>query len=186
MSDPSSIGPQADPPESDELLGHHVRKQRLPGELTFALLMLLLGLTALWLSYRISGFASWSSAGSVPLGTGLVLTVSALLIVRGALKKHPAQSQPGDPLWHQFYEKVFPARHLVFTAVIAAYMLSLESIGFLAASFLYLTLSNVALGERRWLRLILMNALILTLVYLVFQTAFSVVLPEGFVERIFK
>jgi putative tricarboxylic transport membrane protein len=186
MSDPSVNRPQALPPEGDEMLGHHARKQRLPGELTFALLMLLLGLTALWLSYQISGFASWSSAGSVPLGTSLVLTVSALMFVRGTLKKQPAPSRPGEPLWHQFYEKVFPARHLIFTAVIVGYMLSLERIGFLAASFLYLTLSSVALGERRWLRMIVINVVILALVYLVFQTAFSVVLPEGPIERIFK
>ena len=186
MSDPTSVDPQSPPQVDGELSGHHVHKQRLPGEATFALLMLLIGLTTLWLSYRISGFSSWSSAGSVPIGTGVALTASALLIVRGTLKKRPAHSEPGEALWHHFYAKVFPARHVVFTAVIVGYMLSLEVIGFLAASFLYLTLSSAALGERRWLRLIVLNVLILAAVYLVFQTVFSVVLPEGFVERIFK
>ena len=42
------------------------------------------------------------------------------------------------------------------------------------------------LGERRYARMIVVNALMLAVVYLVFQTAFSVVLPEGFVERMFR
>lgn len=163
-----------------------VHKPRLPGELGFASAMLLFGLTALWLSYRISGFSSWSSAGSVPLGTSFFLSVSALMIVLGTLRKPALPSTPGKPVTRQFYEQIFPLRHLLFTAVIVGYMLLLEPLGFIASSFLYLTGASLVLGERRYVHMIVANALSLVAVYLVFQTAFSVVLPIGPIERLFQ
>lgn len=167
----------------DEKLG---QKPRLPGELAFSLAMLLFGLTALSLSYRISGFSSWSSAGSVPLGTSFVLSASALMIVLRTLHKPAVATSAERPVTRQFYEKIFPLRHFLFTAVIVLYMVLLEPLGFIASSFLYLTGASVVLGERRYLRMTVINALSLAVVYLVFQTAFSVVLPTGPVERFFQ
>lgn len=166
--------------------GPDSRRPRLPGELTFALAMLLLALTVLWLSYRISGFSSWSSAGSVPLGTSFAMGVSAIVFIFGTLKKTPVHATPGNPAARQFFEKILPLRHILFTVVIVLYMVALEPLGFLLASFLYLTLSSLVLGERRYVRMTAVNLLTLAAVYLVFQTAFSVVLPAGLVERIFQ
>jgi putative tricarboxylic transport membrane protein len=164
----------------------HVVKPRLPGEKTFALLMLLCGLTVLWLSYRISGFSGWSTAGSVPLGTSLVLSLAALRILFSTLQKPAEPAGPGEPIWHQFYTRIFPARHFVFTGVIILYMVTLEPLGFLLSSLIYMTLSSLALGERRYVWMTAVNVLTLAAVYLVFQTAFSVVLPVGPIERIFR
>ena len=164
----------------------HVVKPRLPGETLFAILMLLFGLTMVWLSYRISGLSGWSTAGAVPLGTSLVLALAALRILFSTLKRPAVHSQPGDPIWHRFYAAIFPLRHILFTGVIILYMLTLESLGFLLSSFIYLTLSSLVLGERRYVRMVLVNVLTLAGVYLVFQTAFSVVLPVGPIERIFQ
>lgn len=167
----------------DEKLLH---KPRLPGELGFALAMLLFGLTALWLSYRISGLSSWSSAGSVPLGTSFFLSASAAMIVLRTLRKPPLQVSADKPMMRQFYEKVFPMRHILFTAVIVFYMVLLEPLGFISSSFLYLMASSLVLGERRYVRMTIVNVLSLAAVYLVFQTAFSVVLPTGPIERLFQ
>ncbi len=162
-----------------------VLKPRLPGELWFASIMLLFGLTALWLSYRISGFSSWSSAGSMPLGTSVFMSVSALSILISTLRKPPLPASDRSAA-RQFYEKIFPMRHIVFAGIIILYMLLLEPLGFITCSFLYLTASSVVLGEQRYLRMIVVNMLSLAAVYLVFQTAFSVVLPEGPLERLFQ
>ena len=43
------------------------KRPRVPGELIFAVAMLLFGLTALWLAWRIAGFSSWSSPGVMPM-----------------------------------------------------------------------------------------------------------------------
>ena len=45
---------------------------------------------------------------------------------------------------------------------------------------------SLVLGERRYVHMIVSNLLSLAVVYLIFQTAFSVVLPTGFVERMFQ
>ena len=101
-------------------------KPRLPGELTFALAMLLLGLTAFWLSYRIAGFSSWSSAGSVPLGTTFFMCASAVVFIFGTLRKPPGHATPDNTVPRQFFDKIFPVRHILFTVVIVGYMVALE------------------------------------------------------------
>jgi hypothetical protein len=163
-----------------------LRKPRVPGEFGFCLAMLLFSLTALYLSYRISGFSSWSSAGSLPLGASLAMCLSSLVIIFRELSKPAPELPPGETLARRFFQVVLPARHVIFVFVLVAYMCLLEPLGFLASSFLYLTAASRVLGERRYARMIAVNALMLAVVYLVFQTAFSVVLPEGFVERIFR
>lgn len=163
-----------------------MRKPRRPGELGFCLAMLLFSLTALVLSYRISGFSSWSSAGSLPLGASLVMCVSSLTIVFRELAKPAPELPSGKTLAQAFYEKVFPARHMIFVLVLVAYMFLLEPLGFIASSFLYLMAASLVLGEKRYVPMIVANVISLAAVYLVFQTAFSVVLPEGFVERMFR
>jgi hypothetical protein len=35
-------------------------RRRVPGELVFSVAMLLFGVTALWLAWRIAGLSSWS------------------------------------------------------------------------------------------------------------------------------
>ena len=50
-----------------------VPRRRVPGELVFVLILLLFSLTALWQSWRISGFTGWSSPGGLPMLAGLVM-----------------------------------------------------------------------------------------------------------------
>jgi putative tricarboxylic transport membrane protein len=162
------------------------RKPRLSGELGFCVVLLLFSLTALYLSYRISGFSSWSSAGSLPLGASLVMCISSLVIIFRELSKPAPELKPGRTLARDFFERVFPVRHIIFIFVLVAYMFLLERQGFIASSFLYLVAASLVLGERRYVHMLVINVLSLAVVYLVFRTAFSVVLPEGLVERMFR
>ncbi len=161
-------------------------KARLPGETGFCVVILLFSVTFLYLSYRISGFSSWTSAGSLPMGTTLVMTVAAIVILFRELAKPAPQLTRGESLTRGFFAQVFPLRHIVFIAVLIAYMFLLDPLGFITDSYLYLIASSLVLGERRVVRLIVVNALSLAAVYLVFQTAFSVVLPTGPVEALFR
>lgn len=163
-----------------------MHKPRLPGELGFCLALLLFSLTALYLSYRISGLSSWSSAGSLPIGASLAMSLSSLVIIFRELSKPAPELRLGKTLAQSFFEKVFPARHIIFVFVLIAYMFLLEPLGFITSSFLYLVATSLVLGERRYVHMIVANVLSLAVVYLVFQTAFSVVLPEGFLERMFR
>lgn len=160
--------------------------RRLPGELGFGLALLLFSLTALWQSYKISGFSSLSSAGAMPLGTSFVMSVCAAMIVWSARRKPVAAASAGDPLWRRFFRQIMPPQVIVFTALIVFYMLALERLGFIVSSFVYLVLTNFALGQRRVFYTLGINLILLASIYLVFQVAFSVVLPEGVVERLWR
>jgi putative tricarboxylic transport membrane protein len=146
-----------------------MHKARLPGETGFCVVILLFSVTFLYLSYKISGFSSWTSAGSLPMGTTLVMTVASIVILFRELAKPAPQLPGGESLTRGFFEQVFPMRHFIFIAVLIAYMFLLEPLGFITDSYLYLIVSSLVLGERRFVRLILVNALTLAAVYLVFQ-----------------
>lgn len=163
-----------------------MHKARLPGETGFCVAILLFSATFLYLSYKISGFSSWTSAGSLPMGTTFVMTAASIVILFRELAKPAPQLRAGESLTRGFFEQVFPLRHCIFIAVLVAYMFLLEPLGFIADSYLYLIGTSLVLGERRYIKMIFVNALSLAVVYLVFQTAFSVVLPTGPLERLFQ
>jgi putative tricarboxylic transport membrane protein len=154
-------------------------RKRVPGELVFVLLLLLFALTALWQAWRIAGFSSWSSPGALPMLAALVMAVTGVKIVVDTRKLPPPEPDPGRSLAGQFVHRVTPAAIVWFTLFIAAYMFLLEPLGFVACSFLFLVGAMYALGERRILRTLAVSALSLAIIYVVFKTAFSVVLPEG-------
>jgi hypothetical protein len=158
--------------------------QRLPGELSFALAMLVFGLTALWLAWRISGFSGWSTPGVFPMLAAAAMVLSALAFLPATLRGKAPETTPEHPLWRQFFHQITPLPIVVFTALIVAYMLTLEPLGFIVSSFAFLVASMFALGDRRIVRVSIVSAVSLAIIYVIFQTAFSVVLPEGLLRGI--
>lgn len=154
-------------------------EKRLPGELVFVLVALLFALTALWQAYRISGLASWSSPGAVPMLAALVMVLSGLKIVAGTARRPPPGRIPGVPLGSAFAQLLLPRVVVLFTLLIVLYMFALEPAGFVVASFLFLVAGMGVLGSRRWGYNAVVSAVSLAVIYVIFQTAFSVVLPEG-------
>ncbi len=90
-------------------------------------------------------------------------------------RRPPRARAPG----RLFRRRVTPRVLLLFTGLIVAYMAALEPVGFLPASFVFLVASMFLLGSRRVLFTLVVSAASLALVYGVFQTVFSVVLPKG-------
>jgi putative tricarboxylic transport membrane protein len=159
-------------------------RPRVPGELVFTLAMLVFGLTALWQAWRISGFSSWSSPGVMPMIAAAAMSVSALVFLRNTLRmQRPEVSADSTPA-RQFFHRVLPLPIVLFTGLIVAYMLALEPLGFILSSFIFLAAAMFALGSRRILFTLVVSALSLAAIYLIFQTAFSVVLPEGVLRGI--
>lgn len=154
-------------------------ERRLPGELVFVLVAVLFALTALWQAYRISGFASWSSPGAVPMFAALVMVLSGLKIAAGTRRRPPPERVPGVSRAAAFAQALFPRVVVLFTLLIVAYMFALEPLGFIVASFLFLVAGMWVLGSRRWGWNAVVSAVSLAVIYVIFQTAFSVVLPEG-------
>jgi putative tricarboxylic transport membrane protein len=156
-----------------------LRRRRLPGELIFALLLVGLSLFLLWQAYGISGFESLTSAGAFPMVASAIMLVTALLALRDTTRYPRIDREDGQSLWAQFVHKVSPAVLVQFVACIAVYMLALEKIGFILSSYVFLLVSMRVLGSRKWVLNLWVSALCLAVVYLIFQTVFSVVLPTG-------
>jgi putative tricarboxylic transport membrane protein len=148
--------------------------------------MLVLSLTALWQAWRISGFTAWSSPGALPMFAALVMVLSGATILRDTLRVKGPDITPETSLRRQFFHAITPAVLIWFTLLIALYMFALEPLGFLVASFLFLVAAMFALGDRRLLHTALISAVSLAVIYVIFQTAFSVVLPEGVLRGVFK
>jgi putative tricarboxylic transport membrane protein len=161
-------------------------RRRLPGELVFVLVMLLFGVTALWQAWRIAGLSSWSSPGALPMLAAIVMVASGVKIVLNTLRKPGPEKALGSSLAHDFYHRITPTVVIWFTLLIVAYMFALEPLGFVVASFAFLVGAMFALGERRVARVVLISAISLACIYVIFQTAFSVVLPEGVLRGVLR
>ncbi len=158
--------------------------RRLPGELAFCALLLGLSLFLLWQAYGISGFESLTSAGMFPMLASATMVVTGAVFVRQSLRRGPAQSA-GQ--WQAFVAQVTPPIWLGFALAVCLYMLALPRLGFVGASFLFLLLSMRFLGSRRWWLNAGLSAASLAAIYVVFQTIFSVVLPQGsWVQALFR
>ena len=71
------------------------------------------------------------------------------------------------------------ARVLWVAALTSVYVIVIERLGFMTATAPYLFGFCLALGERRWMRLILFSAVVPVATYLVFDRALNVPLPRG-------
>jgi hypothetical protein len=159
-------------------------RRRLPGELVFVLLMLLFALTALWQAWRISGVSGWSTPGALPSFAALVMLLAGIKIAVNTARLPPPGLAPGRA--RDFLHQITLASIVLFTVLIVAYMFALEPLGFVASSFLFLVLAMFVLGERRFARTLVVSAVSLACIYVVFRTAFSVVLPEGILKGVLR
>lgn len=156
----------------------HTSHPRLPGELTFMVLIVLFSAFMLWASFNISRFESISSAGVFPMVCAGAMVVTGLMsLVKTARAKLTLEGN--ETLWQQFVRRLAPPQLVLFALLIATYMFLLERIGFLLSSYLFLVLSMQLLGSRRTGLNFLVSLVMLAAIYVVFQTAFSVVLPSG-------
>lgn len=160
---------------------------RAPGELVFACLMLLLSAFLLWTAIGISGFKSYTSAGSYPMAAAATMLVCALIVAVRAARSHDEPRQEAESVAGAFFRRIAPPAVISTTAAIAAYMLTLEWLGFVVSSYLFLVISMRLLGGKRLGLNLLVSGVTLAAIYVVFDTAFSVVLPAGTVwQGVFK
>lgn len=155
------------------------RRSRLAGEAVFAVIVVLISAFMLWSSFGISGFKSYTSAGSFPLAASFTMLVCALIALAQTVRAPREPAAPGESLRSQFMRQIAPGVVVWTTLAIVAYMASLERLGFVVASYLFLLVSMWILGSRRLLLNIIVSAGVLAAIYVVFQTIFAVVLPEG-------
>lgn len=156
----------------------HSSHPRLAGELTFMALLVLVSVFLLWTSYQISSFDSLAAPGSFPMVcAGAMLVTGLINLVKTARARLNLEN--GETWLQQFGRKVTPLQLIAFSTLIFLYMLGMEYIGFLLASYIFLAASMYLLGSRRIGLNLVISLLVLVAIFVVFRTAFSVVLPAG-------
>lgn len=150
---------------------------RRPGELVFAVAVLLFSLAAFWQAYEISGFTGLTTPGVFPmLATGTMVVASLFVLSNTA--RRPAETG-GAEVARRFFADILPVRHMVLIALVLAYLLLLPVLGFIVSSALFLLAAFQYLWRRHVLITVLLSAGALAAVYVIFRLVFQVVLPEG-------
>ncbi len=151
---------------------------RRPGELVFALLLLLFSVAAFWQAYEISGFTGKTTAGVFPMLASGVMVISGLVILVSAASSPPApKDAPG------FFSEVVPINHVVLIGLVLGYVVLMPLLGFLVSSALFLFCAFQFLWRKNPLYMLALTALTLAAIYIVFREVFQVVLPQGSLFR---
>ncbi len=108
----------------------------------------------------------------IPRGVATLLCAAALILLGKALAGR-SLTLPGR------LEGADRTRVLWVAALTGVYVVVIERLGFLATTAPYLLGFCLALGERRWLRLILFALAVPVATYLVFDRTLNVPLPRG-------
>lgn len=151
-------------------------RTKRPGEDIFGLAVLVVSILLLWQSYNISGFSALSSPGAFPMAASAVMVLASLLIVRDNVRRNRSgEGRDRTP--------VMNLTGLIFAAMIFAYGVLLEPLGFLLSSFLFLLAGMKLLYRDNILKTLGIVVLALTIIYIVFRLVFQVILPEGIIPE---
>jgi len=151
---------------------------RRPGELLFALLLLVFSVAAFWQSYGISGFSGKTTPGVFPMLASGVMVISGLVILVSATRKPPRPDDaPG------FFADVLPLNYIVLIGLVFGYVVLMPLVGFVVSSALFLFCAFQFLWRKNPLVVLMLTALTLAVIYLVFREVFQVVLPQGTLLR---
>lgn len=147
---------------------------RRPGELIFALLLVMFSVAAFWQAYGISGFSGKTEPGVFPMIASSVMMISsAVILVSAARQPGPAKGTPG------FFTEVLTTRHLVLIVLVLGYVLLMPQLGFVLSSALFLFSAFQFLWRKNPILILALTAIALALIYFVFRELFQVVLPQG-------
>ncbi|RJL16341.1 tripartite tricarboxylate transporter TctB family protein [Paracoccus siganidrum] len=155
----------------------HTTRSKRPGEDIFGLATLAVSIVLLWQSYEISGFSALSSPGSFPMACSAVMVLGSLLVVRDNVRRNRQATTTGDRM------PIITLTGVIFMALILAYALLLEPLGFLLSSFLFLMAGMMLLYRGGVVKTLGIVLLALAIIYVVFRLIFQVILPEGVIPE---
>lgn len=98
---------------------------------------------------------------------GLMALLAVALFIKGGTRTE------GERFWARH------GRPLLLLASIFAYIMLLEPLGFIASTFVYLTVSHLWLGERTWTRAVAIGLAITLGLWFVFDRTLDLRLPVG-------
>lgn len=153
------------------------KERRRPGELVFALVIVVFAAAAFWQSYAISGFTGKATAGVFPMLASGMMVIAGLAILLSTAGKRSAAPDAG------FRREILPNRHVTLIGLVVAYLVAMPYLGFMIASGAFLFAAFQYLwGKPVWITAAL-AAVSLLAIYGIFREIFQVVLPQGSLMR---
>lgn len=147
-------------------------RARYKARAAFGFAVALLGGSYMWVSLGISEGPGYAAVGPgafpFTIGAGLVLSGLGVAIFDLLGRTEGAPTEPIDR-----------ATLLAMIALLAAYIVAYETLGFIVATILMYALSARVLGSRRWGVNLLVAVLLSLIVYGVFHYLLQVQLPDG-------
>jgi putative tricarboxylic transport membrane protein len=107
------------------------------------------------------------------------MAVSAAAVILRTRRMAPPPAAAEHGLLRAFLRRVTPKEVAAMAALMVAYMLALEPLGFLVASFAFLLAAILYLHRRGLIFAVVVSAATLALIWVVFRLVFTVVLPAG-------
>lgn len=147
---------------------------RRPGELAFAIILVVFSVAAFWQSYSISGFTGKTTPGVFPMLASGIMMISGVLILLAAVRMPPT---PNDA--NGFFTEVVFVNHIVLIGLVFGYVILMPILGFILSSALFLFSAFQILWRKNPFVTLALTALTLGVIYVVFREVFQVVLPQG-------
>jgi putative tricarboxylic transport membrane protein len=154
-----------------------MKRKLQPGETVFSWILMLFSCFVLVLAWRISGFSSVSSPGAFPMAAAVVMVISMVSLVISNHKEQKSESEGLVVELRVALQDIFKPVFLIYTAIILLYMVLLQPLHFLPASFLFLVGSIIYLKGSSPLKSLGISAGLLASIYTIFHFLFRVVLP---------
>lgn len=148
-------------------------KKKLTGENVVNLSLFLI--SVFYLTYSVThyklGTIRMPKEGFMPMLLGIGMTIiSGVLMIQSFLGKGDAQNVKINISWLRF---------AALAAVSFIYALTLQTVGYLIGSFLFLFLVFKISGLKGWIKPILISLICSICFYLIFRIALGVMLPKG-------
>lgn len=151
---------------------------RRPGELIFALVLVLFSVVAFWQAHGISGFSGKTEPGVFPMiASGVMVISSVLILVSAARQPGPTAETPG------FFSDILTPHHVILIGLVLGYAVLMPLLGFVASSAIFLFCAFQFLWRKNPLLTLALTAFSLAVIYVVFREVFQVVLPQGTLLR---
>ncbi|MGQ7248756.1 tripartite tricarboxylate transporter TctB family protein [Halomonas sp. V046] len=149
-----------------------------PGEKVFDWLLLLFSCAFLYEAYQINGIPSLNSAGSFPMGLGLIMFASSVVILVSHRRKRraPELGSHGDEL-KAFLAEHFQPHIIAFSLISIVYLIAIAWVSFYASTFVFLAVMFIYYRNGKVLSSLIISAAAVAIIYVLFTLVFRVYLP---------
>jgi uncharacterized protein involved in response to NO len=152
-----------------------IEKVTPAGELKLLALLMIIGVTLFVDSLKIDGVFQGANNGPGTLAQLIALALIFLVGGRAVVLIKDAEYKEGN--WQQLKKYLFDQQVVILIVMIILYGLLVETLHFVPTSILFLITTMYLLERKEFVKKSIISCVFVGILYLVFSTAFQVVLP---------